>query len=334
LLVPISYLGIELFRRESLRRGWFDIPNERSQHREPVPRGGGIIIAAVGLISYVTISILTATPLSWGYLLGSIIVVGISWADDLYSLGFTVRFLVHVLAAVIIVVSEGYWTSVGLPGSAPLQLGLAGAAVTTIWIVWTINAYNFMDGIDGMAGLQAVIASAAWATLAWLSGASGLTYYSAAIAAVSVGFLIHNWSPARIFMGDVGSAFLGFTFASMPLLFATGSGYDPALPVIAALFLWPFMFDSGITRLRRALRGIRFWEPNREHYYQKLVESGLRVPAVAFGYGVLSLLISGFAIIFFQQYSNAAMFYIVGVLLATVLLVLAARARIRNAADR
>ena len=100
----------------------------------------------------------------------------------------------------------------------PYSLGNWGYVITFFWIVWMVNSYNFMDGIDGLAGLQAVITGIGWLILCYICEMPALTIFSGIIAAASLGFLLHNWNPAAIFMGDVGSAFLGFTFAALPLL--------------------------------------------------------------------------------------------------------------------
>jgi UDP-N-acetylmuramyl pentapeptide phosphotransferase/UDP-N-acetylglucosamine-1-phosphate transferase len=334
IVLSLSFFGIEVFRRLSLTRGWFDVPNERSQHTRPVPRGGGIVIAAVCLASYVLVANYTGGRISWGYVAGAALVAAVSWFDDLRSLGYVVRISTHVAVAILMVAANGYWSVVGIPGYEPIYLGQLGAFVTVVWIVWAINAYNFMDGIDGLAGVQAVVAAIAWAVLGWLDGVEDVTFYGAALASASAGFLVHNWTPARIFMGDAGSAFLGFTFAALPLLYTAGSPEKPGVPILAVFFLWTFMFDSGLNRLRRALRGIRFWEPNREHYYQKLVDSGSSVAVVAAIYGVLSALVAALAIFSFRRGGVAAVVCIVIILGATLAFALMVELRTRGQAKR
>jgi UDP-N-acetylmuramyl pentapeptide phosphotransferase/UDP-N-acetylglucosamine-1-phosphate transferase len=170
-----------------------------------------------------------------------------------------------------------------------LELGAAGAVVTFVWIVWLINAYNFMDGIDGIAGVQAVTAAAGWMAIAWFTG-SGIAFWLAGgILFSTLGFLVHNWPPATIFMGDVGSAYLGFSFAVMPLLATIGDSSDVLLPVAAGLLVWFFIFDTVVTMVRRVLRRDKVWRAHREHFYQRLVRSGWPHAKVSLLYGILAL---------------------------------------------
>lgn len=155
-----------------------------------------------------------------------------------------------------------------------------------------INAYNFMDGIDGIAGLQAVTAGVSWLALASIFGIPTVYYVGGVIAASSLGFLIHNWQPAKIFMGDVGSAFLGFTFAAMPLV-ATKQN-PKSLHVFAffgLVFLWFFVFDSIVTFIYRLVLARNVFKAHREHIYQRLVQSGMSHRKVAAIYGILTFIV-------------------------------------------
>jgi UDP-N-acetylmuramyl pentapeptide phosphotransferase/UDP-N-acetylglucosamine-1-phosphate transferase len=143
--------------------------------------------------------------------------------------------------------------------------------VAVLWVVGLTNAYNFMDGIDGISGAQAIVAGVAFALAAAKGGLTGTAVCAIAIAAANAGFLIHNWSPARVFMGDVGSAFLGFSFAVMALEIAA---WSPSAAFAAALSLWPFILDTSLTFLRRAFRGENVFQSHRSHLYQRLVIAG------------------------------------------------------------
>src|SRR4030095_10807109 len=205
-----SAIGVALFRRWSLHRELFDIPNERSSHSTPTPRGGGLVIVLVCLAGYLVMGFVLGMEVSWGFLAGSLIVALVSWLDDFYSLPFWSRLIFHVLAAGILVYDVGFWSDVYLPlVSTNISLGNAvGVCLTVVWIVWFLNAYNFMDGIDGIAALQAIVSCSAWAVLAWSLDLPSVFVLSGIVASASAGFLIHNWQPAKIFMGGVGSAFL------------------------------------------------------------------------------------------------------------------------------
>lgn len=289
----LTYFGVALFRRWSLHRQLLDIPNERSSHVAPTPRGGGLVIVVISLISYTTYALLTGQRLMWGYLAGAILIAAISWLDDLYSISFIWRFLVHALAAVLVLYDAGFWQNIYIPvADTKIDLGGFGAVLGFFWIVWLTNAYNFMDGIDGISGIQAVTAGLGWLLLGYLIGFPAVYFYGGVLAFSSLGFLIHNWPPAKIFLGDVGSAFLGFSFAVMPFLGGTEhSGKAAPLPIIALLLVWFFVFDTVLTFFSRVIRRHRVWQPHREHLYQKLIISGLSHRFVSVLYGVLSMFI-------------------------------------------
>jgi UDP-N-acetylmuramyl pentapeptide phosphotransferase/UDP-N-acetylglucosamine-1-phosphate transferase len=143
-------------------------------------------------------------------------------------------------------------------------------------VIGLTNAYNFMDGIDGIAAGQALIAAVGWSLLAWATQSMTVFPFAVVLGGSALGFLVHNWSPASVFMGDVGSAFLGYTFAALPLLARsprTSAANDP-LPLLALLFVWPFVFDSFFTFLRRLSRREHIFSPHRSHLYQRLVLAG------------------------------------------------------------
>jgi FlaA1/EpsC-like NDP-sugar epimerase len=163
-----------------------------------------------------------------------------------------------------------------VPELGTLNLAWAGALATFVWIVGVTNAYNFMDGIDGIAAGQAVVAGLGWAVIGWVNGQPTVGTLGALIAATSLGFLGHNWPPARIFMGDVGSAFLGYTLAVLPLVASAGSaGIGPTAALMWAMLLaWPFLFDTSYTLVRRLLRGENIVTAHRSHLYQRLTAAG------------------------------------------------------------
>ena len=294
-MLVAAIAGVGLFRRWTLRRNLLDVPNDRSSHSVPTPRGGGLVIALLGLLGYVIVAAFFGAPFSRGYFIGAILISVISWFDDLYSLPFWSRLLVHFAASIILVADVGFWTEIAVPfTSTDVPLGeYFGATVTVLWLVWFINAYNFMDGIDGIAALQAIVAFSAWSLLAYLFHQPHIVIFGGMLACVSAGFIVHNWQPARIFMGDVGSAYLGFTLAAMPLLALRDSSIDPGiLPGIAVLVLWPFVFDTVVTVIKRAVRKQRIWEAHREHIYQKMVIEGMPHATVTTIYGALAAAIS------------------------------------------
>jgi len=265
-----------------------DVPNERSSHGVPTPTGGGLVIVLVSLLAYLIISITLTKQFSKGYFFGALIIAVVSWSDDLYSLSVAWRLLAHIVAAVLVVISTGYWDLISIPGSFTIAIPRLGPLITVVWIVWMINAYNFMDGIDGIAGLQAIVTSAGWVMICLANGSADFAYPLALLGSCA-GFLIHNWQPARIFMGDVGSAFLGFTFASMPLLLDHKIKAVGAIPILSALLIWPFFFDTVITLIVRVYNKEPIWRAHRSHLYQRLVIRNYSHATVSLLYGLFAL---------------------------------------------
>ncbi|HEV7700666.1 MAG TPA: glycosyltransferase family 4 protein [Pyrinomonadaceae bacterium] len=297
-----------------------DIPNDRSLHSDPIPHGAGLIIALVCLAAYLPISFLALNTFSWGYFAGACLIVLVSYLDDMFKVGFKFRLLVHSIAAVLLILDLDTWHGITMLGN--LQMGNWAYILTFIWIVWMINAYNFMDGIDGLAGLQAVTAGLSWLLLGRMLQMPALYLLGGVIASASMAFLVQNWQPAKIFMGDVGATFLGYTFAALPLLARHMASKDwDLLPIAAVLFIWFFLFDSSITLLRRLLRGVNVFAPHREHLFQRLIASGLSHRRVTVIYGVLSsvLSISVLVSVLYREEIGMAMLPVVVVL--TVVLV-------------
>lgn len=257
-------------RYYALRRGLYDVPNARSAHRLPTPRGGGLGIAAAFFISIVLLerTSLLSAHVAYALLGGGALVALIGWRDDHGHVAARWRILVHCIAA--------GWALFWLGGldilsGLDFELGAAGAALSILGIVWLTNLYNFMDGIDGLAGAQALCAGMGGAVLLWWGGAPGLALTSFSLAAAAAGFLLWNWPPAKIFMGDVGSGLLGFSFAVLALA-GEKSG---ALPLLGWMVLLAvFILDASFTLLRRMARGEPWLHAHNTHAYQRLVRLG------------------------------------------------------------
>jgi Fuc2NAc and GlcNAc transferase len=275
LLISVSVLAygfVYLIRLWAYRKKMLDIPNERSSHKNPTVRGGGLAISALTLtvaLIYVLFNRSANPQAALAYLIGGVLIAGVGWLDDRYDLSSRQRFAVQTVSALIAIAGIGYWQRVTLPLIGQIELGILGLPLTMIWIVGLVNAYNFMDGIDGIAGSVAVIAALFWAQMNGFSD-NFVTLLGIVIAGSSLGFLGHNWSPAKIFMGDVGSTFLGYSFAVMPLMFVQR---EPTA-IAAALILWPFILDTSFTFIRRWRQGENVFQPHRSHLYQRLVIAG------------------------------------------------------------
>ena len=256
-------------RRHALRHAILDIPNVRSSHAAPTPRGGGLAIVAafVGALAGLMSAALLPFNIAGVLIVGGGAIALTGYLDDRRALPSSIRFCVHVIAATIAVIFVG-----GITEQTLRHLGLqghwAGSLLGLVALTWFTNLFNFMDGIDGIAGSEAVFMAAAGALLNWrFGGDAGLTAAMLMLAAAALGFLIWNWPPARIFMGDVGSGFLGFSLGVLGLAASRHS----AVPLEAwAILGGVFFVDATVTLLRRALRGDRWFEAHRLHAYQIL----------------------------------------------------------------
>lgn len=266
---PLGWLGAIWLERLAPKLGLVQLPNERSSHTRPTPRGGGLAIALAIVISLGllapgggpqvgTVAILTA------------MIAALGFTDDLRDISALFRFVIQSLVVVVLI-----WTVWPLPDIPLIAGGAISGAPLAILIalvgLWWVNLYNFMDGIDGIAGSQAVLLLLGGLGL-WAIGqpdASQAPLFVVSVAAVlaTVGFLVRNWPPARIFMGDAGSNSLAFFILAVALSTIAGSviSYQSWLILPAA-----FVTDATITLVRRVLRGQLPWRAHRQHVYQYL----------------------------------------------------------------
>jgi UDP-N-acetylmuramyl pentapeptide phosphotransferase/UDP-N-acetylglucosamine-1-phosphate transferase len=250
----VALLVARLLLTPAGRRLALDRPNERSLHSHPIPRTGGIAIAAGVAAACALIQPGLAVTLGAAAALAAV-----SFVDDIASLPTLARFAAHLAAAAAVLV----W-----------QVGYAEPVLLTLLVLaiaWYTNLYNFMDGSDGLAGGMAIIGFGAYAIAALFSGADAYAALCASIAAAAAGFLAFNFPPARIFMGDAGSVPLGFLAGALGVV-GWSRGYWPIW--FPLLVFAPFVGDATLTLLRRLLRGERVWRAHKEHYYQRIVRMG------------------------------------------------------------
>lgn len=215
--------------------------------------------------------------------LGGGVVAAMGLADDRWGLSVPLRFGAYLIAATMLAAGGVYLHELQWPGAPSIPLGWLGIPVTLLWVVGLTNAYNFMDGIDGIAAVQAVVAAIAVSILALWQGNLVIAVFAGVLAAGVLGFLPHNWPPATVFMGDVGSAYLGYTFAGLAVVSTNET--DGSFPfAVWPILLAPFLFDTSFTLLQRVARGERWYEAHREHLYQRLVRSGWPHRAVTLTY--------------------------------------------------
>lgn len=270
LVLPVVFavaLGLTgLLRRYALARSLMDIPNARSSHSVPTPRGGGVAIV---------LSFLLALPLlawwqgaAWAPVVALVgagaWVAMVGFLDDHGHIAARWRLLSHFGAAI--------WALAWLGGLPPLQLlGMSvdlawvGHGLAAVYLVWVLNLYNFMDGIDGIAGVEAVTVCMGGALLYVLLGHAELALLPLLLAMASAGFLVWNFPPAKIFMGDAGSGFLGLVLGILSL---QAAWVAPQLLWSWLILLAVFIVDATWTLMRRLLRGDKVYEAHRSHAYQ------------------------------------------------------------------
>lgn len=284
-VVTLILAGIltPLLARWAHRRNFLDIPNQRSSHAIATPRIGGValvtsVVAGLALLQIAGSGIGRDAGI---VLAGALAIATLGLADDFWTLSAIVRLLVQAAVAGTVVAMVG---SLPFPWFAPNSWG--AMVLTVFWIGLLTNDYNFMDGIDGIAGAQALVGGIGWTAIALLAGLPGIAALSLMAAAASGGFLLHNWYPAKVFMGDAGSGFFGFLFAALPLL----APADPLYTWCAVLLIWPFLFDTTVTLIRRASRLENVLAAHRSHIYQRLVIAGCSHVQVTLLYAGLAIL--------------------------------------------
>lgn len=249
-----------------------DKPNERSLHTNPTPRSGGLAIltglmTGVGLTGFIDESRLYV----W-FLAALVPVAAVSYLDDRAGVPVLLRLLAHLVGAALLIWSgEFTFQAAFLPDAYGFWLPWLGILLVLLYVVWMVNLYNFMDGMDGFAAGMGIIGFGFLGLIGWQAGNSLFAQISLIVACAVGGFLIFNFPPARIFMGDVGSSTLGFLAAALSLWGA----HDGVFPFwIALLIFSPFIVDASVTLVRRLLHGEIVWKPHKTHYYQKLAQAG------------------------------------------------------------
>jgi Fuc2NAc and GlcNAc transferase len=260
-----SWLGTLAVRAYALKRRILDHPNARSSHSVPTPRGGGVAIVAAFLAGVLVLWALGEADagLALALLLGGAPVAALGFWDDRAPLPARLRLAAHLAAAALVLALLGGLHRLDL-GPLVIDLGWLGLPIGVLGLVWLLNLYNFMDGIDGLAASEAVFVAGAGALICAQSG-GGLAWVLALLAAASLGFALVNWPPARIFMGDAGSGFLGLAIGTLALA-ATVRGVTAPWPWVVLLGV--FLVDSTLTLVRRAGRGEPLHEAHRSHAYQ------------------------------------------------------------------
>ncbi|MBI6888603.1 MULTISPECIES: MraY family glycosyltransferase [Pseudomonas] len=264
LLCSLAMTGT--LRRYALAKNIIDVPNARSSHSIPTPRGGGVSIVVAFLAALAVMAFQPGGQTDALVALGGAgaVIAALGFMDDHGHIAARWRLLGHFAAAIWIL----FWLG-GLPVLQvfgwSLDLGWAGAVLAAIYLVWLLNLYNFMDGIDGIASVEAITVCLGASLLYWLSGQGSMTALPLLLAAAVAGFLFWNFPPAKIFMGDAGSGFLGIILGGLSLQAAWLSSQ---LFWCWLILLGVFIVDASYTLVRRLLRGDKVYEAHRSHAYQ------------------------------------------------------------------
>jgi len=266
-------------------KNWYDDPDHRKIHSEDIPRLGGValfvsVMAMWGAFSLLRVSVsshfhfidlLRYLP----FLAGMVIIHLVGLLDDFANLRARYKLIGQIIAGLFVVATSHYFHSVQLPFAAnPLVLGpVGGRLFTLLWIVGITNAVNLIDGLDGLSGGVSALISLALALSAWSLGSYTAGFMAFFLFGALAGFLVYNLPPARIFMGDSGSLFLGFSLSIIPILAFRGPQAPFALPLGSTLLLLP-IFDTLAAILRRIRRRIPLHFPDQEHLHHKLLYLG------------------------------------------------------------
>ena len=279
-----------------------DVPNHRSAHRNPTPRGGGLGVVVAFIVGMVVLYQAAqfarlADPQFLGVILAAVAIAAVALWDDVRDLSARVRLFAQLGAALVAVGSGLVVTQLGVPWLGVVELGWFGPVLTLVWIVGCTNAVNFMDGLDGLVGGTLLLVAAALSAIAVSQG--GWFVYAAALilAAGFAGFLPFNLHPARIFMGDVGSQFAGFMLAVLAVATARFDSQQLSF-LIVPLLLFGLLFDAAFTLARRALMRERLAEGHRTHLYQLAQRAGVPVGAVAAVYWGFAIFHAALATVF------------------------------------
>ena len=273
--IAISFVLTHLVCKTAIKRNKFDIPNERSSHQNPTPRGGGVAVVAAFVFGLLALLIRgdIASESFYAIVLPGALVAAIGYLDDLGRVtAARLRLIGHFVAAVIAV-----YILDGLPPmpvfAETLDIGLVGNIIAVLFLVWMLNLFNFMDGIDSITGVEALTSCLILTIFLINKSETELWQVPALMCAAVIGFLYFNWPPARIFLGDIGSGFIGFTIGTISLVIARS---QPLITWAVIILLGVFIVDATVTLIRRLIDKQRISTAHRSHAFQHLANSADR----------------------------------------------------------
>lgn len=312
----ITLFMTPLSKKFAYRVGAISVPNERSMHKEPMPLAGG---TAIVLGFAITVTILAPIMKEFeirnyiGLIVGGLLITGLGLLDDIYNLNARVKLCFQILAALIVVFSGTTIERISWPWAPGGVFELHGMSkiVTVVWIIGLTNAVNLIDGLDGLATGVSSIASLCLMFISLLYGEPMVVLFTATLAGACMGFLPHNFNPAKIFMGDTGSTFLGFTLAVISIN-GVIKRYTAITLIIAVIVLALPIFDTSFAILRRLIKRQPVMKADRGHLHHRLVDKGystkravLTLYGISGGFGIAGILFAmedkmfaGFVILF------------------------------------
>lgn len=297
--LPVALVGCVAFSVAALVTRFMihvnihDTPVHRSSHNEVTPRSGGVgIIVGFGVCMAYFLSkhYLDHIPY-WKLIAIAVASLGtilVSIRDDISGVSLRYKLLTQIVAASVIVASGFSFDQLPLPHFGVLELGAFGGILSLLWVIFFTNAFNFMDGLDGLAAGSSTVASFFGVIIGVLFKEHAFLYISFALFCSNLGFLVYNLSPARIFMGDVGSQFLGLIWSIMLLLSTQAKHMELSVYTVPILF-FAFIYDVLLTILRRLVNGQSIWLPHRTFLFHILNRSGLshrRISVIYMGFAL------------------------------------------------
>jgi len=319
-ILIVSFLGLVVLasalltaqvRKLAIAGERLDRPNERSLHGAPIPRGGGLAFAIVSILVWCLLAVVLSVSFATlvGLILPLSILVLTGWLDDKHNLKIPARLFAQLLASVLALILLGELDQIEVAGIT-LNLSWLAWPATVLWIIWLVNLYNFMDGIDGIASVQGIVAATTMGIWYGVRSETGMGLICFVLAAAVTGFLYYNWPPAKIFMGDTGSLFLGGFFSIQTIIATVSFG----IPFDAILILLSvFLADASVTLVHRMLRGEKWWQAHRSHFYQRAVQSNLSHATVSLSVLLLSIVLALFATMRAMQIGQAWIWLVLAV---------------------
>ena len=314
IIAILSCIVVKLLVQKYQDVGRLDVPNQRSMHVSVTPTGAGIVIASFLLLVSIYLTVSLASIQFFALTLVIFMLTFVGWQDDKNNLSISSRLTTFLVLSLITVLAIGVVDQVKLGQTYTLFLPYPIAAfLTVLGFIWLLNLYNFMDGMDGLAAMQTIIAASAFlvifSKIAFfgnsffdeLTYSSSLALFCVVLIAATTGFLVWNWSPAKIFLGDVGSLPIGGFFALCIIIAVKHLGVSL---LSCFLILGVFIFDATYTLVARKLRGEKVTEAHRSHIYQRLAGVGLSHRLIVTVYSVIMILLSSAAILWEWQLIN------------------------------